>query len=64
MLRFTAVLAVLAAAAAAFFAANASPSSRLMKGLFDEANTLYGNPDRTFPVLKTLNTKILRFCAG
>jgi hypothetical protein len=60
MLRFTTVLAVVTVAAAAFFAASASPSSRLVKGLFDEANTLYGNPDRTFPILRQLNTKALR----
>ena len=60
MLRFTTVLVAVAAAAAAFFAANASPSSRLIKGLFDEANTLYGDPDRNFPILRQLNTKALR----
>jgi hypothetical protein len=36
----------------------ASKSFRL--GLYDEAQTLYGNPDRTFPLLKQLNVKILR----
>jgi len=60
MLRFTTVLIVVAAAAAAFLAASAAPSSRLIKGLFDEANTLTGNPDRTFPILRQLNTKALR----
>jgi hypothetical protein len=60
MLRFTTVLIVVAAAAAAFFASSAAPSSRLIKGLFDEANTLTGNPDRTFPILRQLNTKALR----
>ena len=60
MLRFTTVLIVVAAAAAAFLASSAAPSSRLIKGLFDEANTLTGNPDRTFPILRQLNTKALR----
>ncbi|MGH3240576.1 MAG: glycosyl hydrolase [Spirillospora sp.] len=57
--RLAAVLAV-AAVACAVFAASASPSPRLIKGLFDEANTLYGDPDRTFPLLKQLRTGALR----
>ena len=49
-----------AAVAVAALAADASASSRLIKGLFDEANTLTGNPDRTFPILGQLHTKALR----
>jgi len=60
MRRFTLVLAVALAVTASVLAANASASSRLLKGLFDEANTLTGDPDRTFPVLRQLNTKALR----
>jgi Glycosyl hydrolase catalytic core len=39
-------------------AATASPS--ILKGLYDETQTLYGNPDRTFPLLQQLNTKAIR----
>jgi hypothetical protein len=60
MRRLTLVLTVALAVAASALAANASASSRLLKGLFDEANTLTGNPDRTFPILRQLNTKALR----
>jgi hypothetical protein len=58
MLRLFALVAMVVAAASV--ASTASASSRLIKGLFDEANTLTGNPDRTFPILKQLRTKALR----
>ena len=60
MRRLVALLIVAAAVAASGLAANASASSRLMKGIFDEANTLTGNPDRMFPLLGQLRTKALR----
>jgi hypothetical protein len=60
MRRLSVLLTVALAAVSCVFAANASASSRLIKGLFDEANTLTGNPDRTFPMLRQLNTKALR----
>src|SRR5918996_1592204 len=60
MRRLTVVLVVVLVAAASGLAANASPSSRLIKGLFDEANTLTGDPDRMFPILGQLRTKALR----
>jgi hypothetical protein len=60
MRRLTVLLTVALAAVSCVFAANASASSRLIKGLFDEANTLTGDPDRTFPLLRQLNTKALR----
>jgi hypothetical protein len=58
MRRVFAFLAV--AAMAAVLAANASASPKLLKGIFDEANTLYGDPDKTFPILGRLRTKALR----
>jgi Glycosyl hydrolase catalytic core len=58
MLRLLALVAMVVAAASV--ASTASASSRLIKGLFDEANTLTGNPDRTFPILGQLRTKALR----
>ena len=52
------LLAVLAFACAAVAPTTASPS--LIKGVYDEAQTLYGNPDRSFPMLGQLRTGALR----
>jgi hypothetical protein len=60
MRRLVIALAIVAIAACAATATKATASSRLIKGLFDEANTLTGNPDRTFPILAQLRTKALR----
>ncbi len=49
-----AALAVLASGAVA-----APSSSRIVKGIYDEA-AVYGNPEATFPVLKRLGTKAIR----
>ena len=38
----------------------AGASRHMLVGINDEANTLYGNPDRTFPILKQLRTQVLR----
>lgn len=38
----------------------ASASKRLQVGIFDEAQTLFGNPDETFPILQRLNVQVLR----
>jgi hypothetical protein len=32
----------------------------MLVGLLDETNTLYGNPDKSFPILKRLRTQVLR----
>ena len=59
--RFT-LLAIAAGAAAALAMAAAQPahgSRGLIKGVFDEAETL-GRPDKTFPVLRTLRTEAVR----
>ena len=55
-----ALLAALAALTAACLAPQASSSRFLKVGLFDEAQTLYGNPDRAFPVLEQLGAQMLR----
>ncbi|HEX6700492.1 MAG TPA: hypothetical protein VF101_07150 [Gaiellaceae bacterium] len=52
-------------AAALFVAAGlavpaASASRHMLVGIQDEANTLYGNPDQTFPILRRLRTQVLR----
>jgi hypothetical protein len=52
-------LVAVVAVAAAF--AQPAPASRfLLKGIYDEANTLYGNPDRTYRMLGQLRTKAIR----
>ncbi len=52
----TAVLALVAAVSVAPVQA----SSRMIKGLYDEPETLYGNPEWTFPVLSQLGVKMIR----
>jgi hypothetical protein len=51
-------VALLVAAGLAAPAANAS--RHMLVGINDEANTLYGNPDQTFPILRQLRTQVLR----
>ena len=51
------------AAGLAFALALASPaasSSKLQVGIYDEAQTLFGNPDTTFPLLQRLGVQTLR----
>lgn len=60
MRRLAAVLATCLCAVAAFGAAPAQPSRFLVTGLFDDAQILYGNPDRVFPQLAELNTRTIR----
>jgi hypothetical protein len=55
-----AVLVLSAAVAVSAAASTATASPRMLKGIFDEANTLYGNPDTTFPILGQLGTKAMR----
>jgi Glycosyl hydrolase catalytic core len=38
----------------------ASPAPHMLVGLLDEAHTLYGNPDQTFPILQKLRVQVLR----
>ncbi|HWH05820.1 MAG TPA: DUF5722 domain-containing protein [Gaiellaceae bacterium] len=52
-------LAALVATAAVCVPA-ASASRFLQHGIFDDAQIHYGDPDEVFPVLKQLNTKLLR----
>jgi hypothetical protein len=55
-----AVLAVFAVACAALAPTASSASPRLVKGVYEEAQTLYGNPDRSFPILGQLRSEALR----
>jgi hypothetical protein len=57
------VAAVLAAAlvAAPMSAAPSQSTARgMLKGIYDENQLLYGNPDRVFPLLERLRTKVVR----
>ena len=54
----TLVLACLAALSAV--ASTASASSRLLIGIYDDAQVLYGNPARTFPLLRQARAQVVR----
>jgi hypothetical protein len=56
-------LVVAVAAAVAALAATAGPAQGargLLKGLYDDTQTLYGNPDRAYPVIRSLRTDVIR----
>jgi len=54
------LLVTLLALISAMFAQTATPSRFLLKGIYDEANTLYGDPDFAFRTLGELRTKAVR----
>jgi hypothetical protein len=58
--RIALVLLVVATAIAATGAGRADAARGMKVGIFDEAQTLYGNPDRTFPMLRSLRTQMIR----
>jgi hypothetical protein len=58
--RRPAVLAAVVLVAAGLSVPAATASRHMLVGLLDEANTLYGNPDWAFPILKQLRVKALR----
>ncbi|MGH3102670.1 MAG: hypothetical protein ACRDN6_01055 [Gaiellaceae bacterium] len=60
MSRRIVLLAVVAALVSAAVAQTASPSRSMLKGVYDEANTLYGDPDESFRTLGELNSKAVR----
>ena len=53
-------LAVLAVCVALLCVSAANAQKHMLVGLLDESNTLYGNPDTTFPILKRLRVQVLR----
>lgn len=60
-MRSRAVLAAAALCAVALLAVPAASASRyLQHGIFDDAQIHYGDPDKVFPVLKQLQTKLIR----
>jgi hypothetical protein len=58
--RFGLLLLSLVIVGAAVVAPTASASPRILKGMYDDGNLLYGNPDVSFRQLEQLNTKIVR----
>jgi hypothetical protein len=58
--RPAAVLAAVVLVAAGLSVPAATASRHMLVGLLDEANTLYGNPDWSFPILRQLRVKALR----
>jgi len=53
-------VAVAALVAALFGASTANASKFIQKGIFDDAQILYGNPDKVFPVLQQMHTQLIR----
>jgi hypothetical protein len=49
-----------ACAAVALSAPGAQAQPRMLVGLLDEPNALYGNPDTTYPILKALRVQVVR----
>ncbi|MDQ3066262.1 MAG: glycoside hydrolase family protein [Actinomycetota bacterium] len=60
MRRRRAVVAAALVAVALFAVPSASASRFLQRGIFDDAQILYGNPDKVFPTLKALKTQLIR----
>jgi hypothetical protein len=54
------LIAAAITATAALCVPAASASRYLQHGIFDDASIHYGNPDQVFPMLKQLNTKLIR----
>ncbi|MHB1243410.1 MAG: hypothetical protein ACYC1P_08445 [Gaiellaceae bacterium] len=60
-MRSRAVLAAAALSAVALLAVPSASASRyLQRGIFDDAQIHYGDPDKVFPVLKQLKTQLIR----
>ncbi len=58
--RIAVITALVALVACSLTATTASAARGIKKGIFDEANTLYGDPPKTFPILKQLGTRYVR----
>ena len=54
------LLAAAAFVAALVGASTAQASKFIQKGIYDDAQILYGNPDKTFPVLQQMGTRLIR----
>ena len=60
MARRHASFAVALVAVALLSVPSASASRYIQHGIFDDAQIHYGDPDKVFPILKTLRTKLIR----
>ena len=60
MHRASLVAAAAVVVAALFGVSTAHASRSIQKGISDDAQVLYGNPDTVFPALQQLNVKVLR----
>jgi hypothetical protein len=54
------LLAAVIATAALVVAPEAGASRFIQNGIYDDAQILYGDPDKVFPTLRSLNTQIIR----
>jgi len=54
------VLATALVAVALFAVPSASASRFIQRGIFDDAQIMYGDPDKVFPTLKLLKTQVIR----
>jgi len=60
-LRRAAAIAAAAAFVAALVGASTAQASKfIQKGIYDDAQVLYGNPDKVFPTLRQVGTKLVR----
>lgn len=60
MSRRIALFAAICALAAGLSVQAATASRGMLVGLLDDSQTLYGDPDRSFPILQKLRTQVLR----
>jgi hypothetical protein len=58
--RAPAVAALVLFAVALALAPSAGSSPFIRPGIYDDSEFLFGNPDRVFPILRQMNTKLLR----
>lgn len=60
-MRSAAIIAAAAALVAALFGASTAHASKfIQKGIYDDAQILYGNPDKVFPTLNQMGTQVIR----
>ena len=60
MRRLAAIAATAAFVAALVGASTATASKFIQKGIYDDAQILYGNPDKVFPTLQQMGTQLIR----
>jgi len=58
--RLAAIAATAAFVAALVGASTATASKFIQKGIYDDAQILYGNPDKVFPTLQQMGTQLIR----